>query len=135
MAKLHTKQPSPAPANDKIPDCLLVVDVVLDVVMRDRLVSLAFAPREFRREVPLGMAGTWALARCPLRVFEVPGVIDPERVQAYAALHTPAPPVVAYRSQGAQHLTVFDGCHRVTAARLRGDATLLAYVPAWQLRR
>jgi hypothetical protein len=136
MARLHTKSPPPPTAVDKLIDGLAVVEVVSDEVLRERLASRPWAEQEFRREVPPGMASQWALVRCPIGVFEVPGVIDRERMASYATLATAPPPVVAFRSsQGAQHLTIFDGCHRVTAARLRDDATILAYVPEWQLRR
>ncbi len=61
------------------------------------------------------------LRRVP--VDDVRRGMAPEVVAEYAARPTPFPPVV-FNCQG-----ISDGRHRMAAARLRGDTTILAYVP------
>ena len=63
-----------------------------------------------------------------------------ERIQAYATRSTPFPPVLAQygaRScrKNVDELFVWNGNHRVAAARLRGDRTIEVLVPISDYRR
>ena len=77
----------------------------------------------------------YALARIPLSSFaenedgdRYDGTVERRRAQAYASLETQAPPVIAIPSRDGSTLRILDGGHRMTAARMRGDHSILAIV-------
>lgn len=55
---------------------------------------------------------------------------DPERVKKYAEINNKTPVFVSYGGRKKKAAFVDDGGHRVTAAMLRGDTHVPAYIPA-----
>lgn len=117
---------------------------------RDRLVSPAVVRRYVARIDTAGKHGGPAtvarvvdephvLVRVPLAKLDAIDSADRSRVERYAARPTPFPPILAAYSErsckrGMQQLFVWNGNHRVSAARLRGDANIAVLVPrsAWR---
>jgi len=58
------------------------------------------------------------------RALDITMAADPDIVRRYAAMTTPAPPIQVTRWDS----RLADGHHRVCAARLRGDKTIMAEV-------
>lgn len=56
------------------------------------------------------------------------GTVDDVRMRDYAARDSEAPPVILVRSRVTGELSVLDGGHRVSAARIRGDETVQAII-------
>jgi len=74
--------------------------------------------------VGLDAGGDYVLKKVSLRELEAGDNHDPERGEEYANMKTPFPPIVLDMDG-----QIRDGNHRVYAAKLRGDKTIMAYVP------
>ena len=81
-----------------------------------------------------------ALVRMPLSVLDAIEPGDTARVARYAERSTPLPPVLVWYGEracrrGAGELFVWNGNHRVAAARLRGQQTIAVLIPRSDLKR
>jgi len=79
-------------------------------------------------------------ARVPVEVLDAIEPADGRRIVEYASRATPLPPVLAQYSErscrrGHQQLFVWNGNHRIAAAKLRGQREVEVLVPLSDWRR
>lgn len=80
------------------------------------------------------------LVRVPLDKLDAIVPADTARIERYAAMSTPIPPVLAFYGErscrrGADQMFVWNGNHRVAAARMRGQHSVPVLVPVSDWRR
>jgi ribosomal protein S18 acetylase RimI-like enzyme/8-oxo-dGTP pyrophosphatase MutT (NUDIX family) len=84
---------------------------------------------KWEKEYILG--NNWKLEDVPLTSIDMDDteVRSPEEAKLFSYMDTPFPPVILMHDG-----TVIDGMHRISAAKLRGDKTIRAYVPVGSKR-